>query len=469
MLLPLTAAFLLSNPLPIRAQDADFWAFLGAGRVVTRCDASSAAAQQASQRLQRLDARVQALETSEPVTETVRDLHDVLRTECFLAASETDRAPQPDSVLSLKEWWMNGGGVGWLETFVKLPLLGPIENLKPHIAVPADVRKTLNLEAHREHPLTAILCPLTDTACGSETRGWKRRAEEFFEAHPVRALQIGSATLEPLPSEPAALSRHCTERTSGTDAQQRYQRWRDCVEAGRPKQMALPLGNFKPPRAGWLVIAGRRGHYEFCDTTRAYDLTTGAAFIDDSCSALVLKRGGSVDFDATDSARAGRVSVGRISVENLREAVWMLLLRGEAEEVQLETAYYPLPPGVTPRLHARPDDNAFVLGAVGFSTGQSSLTWRWIPDDAPSFVGEVTWPDSYDAADGHASSLLAIAEAGFLEGCAPRQLPSVSTLTPPQARNLNEVRDGEIKSLNRDLQHAVERWRTLPACSADRR
>ncbi len=57
------------------------------------------------------------------------------------------------------------------------------------------------------------------------------------------------------------------------------------------KRIALPLGDVKAPDTGWLVIAGRRGHYEFCDTVRAYDLETGAAFIDDNCSELTLQLG----------------------------------------------------------------------------------------------------------------------------------------------------------------------------------
>jgi hypothetical protein len=42
-----------------------------------------------------------------------------------------------------------------------------------------------------------------------------------------------------------------------------YQDWRDCIEMARPKRVALPLGDFKAPTTGWVVVTGRRGHYDF--------------------------------------------------------------------------------------------------------------------------------------------------------------------------------------------------------------
>jgi hypothetical protein len=79
----------------VGAQDASFWAFLE-GRVVTRCAEQSAAhVQAAAERLQRLNDRVERLESSDPVDEVVGGLHDLLRTECFLAAAEIDRVPSP--------------------------------------------------------------------------------------------------------------------------------------------------------------------------------------------------------------------------------------------------------------------------------------------------------------------------------------------------------------------------------------
>ena len=119
---------------------------------------------------------------------------------------------------------------------------------------------------------------------------------------------------------------------------------------GTAQARRLATRGSKAPTTGWVVITGRRGHYDFCDTTRAYSLTTGAAFTFDSCSALALKSGGNVDFGATNKARVESVKVGSIPADNLREAAWMMLFRGEAEELQLKAADYPLPAGLIPQV-----------------------------------------------------------------------------------------------------------------------
>ena len=56
------------------------------------------------------------------------------------------------------------------------------------------------------------------------------------------------------------------------------------------------------------------------------------------------------------AAGFGVSTAGVVPAQNLREAVWMLLLRGEVEEVQLNAEFYPLPDGVTPQATVRRDD-----------------------------------------------------------------------------------------------------------------
>ena len=269
-------------------------------------------------------------------------------------------------------------------------------------------------------------------------------------------------------SGPGVTSRECAEKAASSAVDLRYQAWRTCIESRRPTRFTLPLGDFKAPATGWIVVSGRRGHYDFCDTTRAYDLATGAAFISDSCSALALRRGGNVDFDATDRARVERISAGTVPVQNLREAVWMLLFRGEAEQVQLEAEYYPLPPGLVPRVTVQEEDDVFTAG-MSFNTGQTDLVWRWVPAAGTAFVGEVTWPGSYDAAEDHAVSLLTIAEEGLVAGCAAQPVPSPAAVRSRSARNLNDVSAESIRELDRDLGKAFDKWKALPVCQAGAR
>ena len=450
----------------IHAQDQSFWSFLEPGRVVTRCPVSSAESRQARTRLERLDRRIEQLEDVDPPAGAIEELYALLKSGCFLAAAETERVPRPDTALSLKRWWFDDGGRDWLESFVELPRQGLINALEPYIVIPPDARATLNLEAHRDHPLQSFLCPLGDTPCGAATRGWRLRAEAHFDAHRSLGRNEGSMTFDERPASGAAVtSRECAGKASHGEPSERYHTWRACIEERRPKSIALPLGHFTAPKDGWMIISGRRGHYGFCDTTRAYDLATGAAFISDSCSGLALKRDGSVDRGATDEARVERLAAGSVPVENLREALWMMLFRGETAEVQLKAEYYALPEGFVPQV-AVPLEQNDAIGPVWASTSQTSLTWQYVPRSGSGFVGELTWPSSFDAADDHAAFLLDVAEQGF-GGCARQaRLP---VLGKQEVRRLNDVRTEAIEELRADFVKAARKWAGLPACRPARR
>jgi hypothetical protein len=75
---------------------------------------------------------------------------------------------------------------------------------------------------------------------------------------------------------------------------------------------------------------------------------------------------------------------------------------------------------------------------------------------------------SYDAAESHAASLLAVAEEGFVERCAELRFPAASTFTSSKDRNLNEVAADAIREHDRDFKKAADKWRALPLCSAAR-
>jgi len=453
------------------APDDGFWSFLKPGRIVTRCAESSAAFQSARDRLGRLDERIERLGDADPPAPVVAELHALLKTECFLSGAETSRIPRPDTSLSLKTWWREGKGGLWVASLLEIPTFGEIHALKPHVGVPPDTRTTLNLEAHADHPLSRLLCPLADPRCGAATKGWRMRADAFVEAHRLRDRMRISASGEEMPRlQPDEISRVCAGKVADAAPGEKYLAWRRCLEERRTPQASLPLGNIRAPEGGWLVVSGRRGHYSFCDTTRAYDLATGAAFIDDSCSDLALQPDGSVDRDATRRARVGRVAAGSIPAQNLQEAVWMLLLHGEAEEKQLTAEFFPLPDGLEPRFivsAGRPDDPEPDLPAWG-STSQTQLTWQWTPPSGPAFVGVLTWPDSSNAVEEHAAVLLDVAERGFVEGCVRGTVPPKTIVASPDARRLNDVEGAAVKELADDMTQALERWKTLRACEPRR-
>jgi hypothetical protein len=93
-----------------------------------------------------------------------------------------------------------------------------------------------------------------------------------------------------------------------------------------------------------------------------------------------------------------------------------------------------------------------------------------MPTIGSGFVGELTWPSSYDAAESHAASLLAVAEEGFVEKrCADERFPAASSFTSAKDRNLNAVYADAIREHDRDFKRAAERWRALPVCSSSAR
>lgn len=267
----------------------------------------------------------------------------------------------------------------------------------------------------------------------------------------------------------------CVDAAMERPERERYQAWHACIEDDGETHTALPLGNYRAPREGWLVVRGRRGHYAFCDEVRAYDLATGAAYIARSCSGLALVEGGGVDGDVTDAAREDGTLVGRVPVDALREAAWMMLLADEVEHDVRAGGFAPyIPEGIDIVL---PETKPFTGHSRGHShsTDQTRLYWSWSLKGATVDAGELTWPSDYnDAARDHAVRLLDIAEAGFVAGCAPARLPAPRTLLgkpPPESLDDEEDEDANEDAVPKQarLMLALGRLRTGARCLGRRR
>jgi hypothetical protein len=434
-------------------------------RVFARCPDAAPEHQAAAARLRQLKDQVERLEDAAPPAPVLAELRSLLESNCFQMASEARRVLEPDTSVSLTEWWATGGE-DWLDSYLELPRLGTLPQLRPHVVIPPDARRTLYLQANRAHPLQLLLCPLGDAGCGAETRGWKIRADAAFaaqdaiEQQPQRDLDR--------PGRPSAedAARNCATQTGQGAGAGQYQAWRACLDSVRPKRTALPLGDFKAPDAGWVIISGRRGHYEFCDRTSAYDLATGSAFVYESCSELVLNHDGSVYRAATDQNRTERVRTGRLHVDNLREAIWMMLLRSEAEVVQLRAETYPLPDGIVLQIAAGFGRTAATAWSMSTwsTTAQTMLTWRWMPGNGRPLAGTVTWPNSSDAAEAHAAALLDVAEQGLVEGCPARAAPQPSAVKTVDPVRLDDVADDVLRDLDVDYAKAFARWKSVKTC-----
>jgi len=457
---------------PAQAQDSGFWTFLTPGTVQARCAESSLPYQDARARLDRLDEYVARLADAPNDTVAIGELRSLLTSECFRPAAESDRIATPDSTAALKKWWTDGGLL-WLESYLELPELGDTRHLRRHIVLPPDTRSTLAIALERDDPLRALICRVDDATCGVETLGWVDRAERAFEAHRIAHADDNQIfvkdSFQAIAATPEAASQRCAaDLPDGTNAT-RYQAWRDCLDRQRPRTSALPVGRLKVPAAGWLIVSGRRGHYSFCDPTSAYDLASGAAFVHESCSGLALVPDGSVDRAQTDAARHDHVRSGRLSIDNLREAVWMLLLQPHVTRIQVKAEYYPLPEGLAPETVARsPTDDPTLFDSVTMSTAQTTLTWRWVPAAGREITGELVWPGSFDGAQDHASSLLNVAELSLIPGCVPRRAPPESLLGPP-AISVNPIDAPPQRAFYDKVTAAYKQWARVPQCEERRR
>jgi hypothetical protein len=423
-----------------------------------RCEPESRAWIAGQKALEALQASISGLADREPTAPALDQFAALLSTECFRFALESPRLPAPDTALSLKQWWADGG-YDWLASYLQLPELGPSTDLKKHVVVPPDTRRTLRVGSGSAH-LAPLVCALDDPKCAADTQGWRTRAESFLSLHRVREQERERDS--DLTKDLAAHYGTCEEIAAKAPDALRYRAWRDCLESRRTERWTLPLGRLKAPASGWLIVSGRRGHYSFCEAIGAYHLGTGAAYIAENCSSLVLNKGGGVDRRATQRAARSRMLTGTLRLDNLREAAWALLLFKEAEEVQAGAEYYPLPKDVTPVLSSKEwqGSAAFSVGEWA-STAQTILDWSWVPEAGPAATGELTWPTSANGVEEHAASLLEVAEGALVEGCPPSPLPPLDLVRKRIRVNQRDA----VPGLDKELVERFRSWRPVPPCN----
>ncbi|MBN9684105.1 MULTISPECIES: hypothetical protein [unclassified Corallococcus] len=421
---------------------------------IVPCPPDSADWQAAREELSAFDARMEALPMDGEVEEARSGLMLLLSHRCFgIARAEEGREPlswDEETVapaLALKTWWRDGGKA-YFTSQLELGRAGA-----QTVVIPPDLRVVLARESSPKHRLASLLCPLNAGECGAETEAWRARAEKAFRPENRRP---GTFDADPPPPT------DCMKEARKQPSRSRYKAWRVCLALdpdARNVQTVLPLGRIRAPTDGWLVIRGRRGHYNFCDQLDAYHLATGTLYRSSSCSGLALKSDGQVDGAATNAARRSGVKVGRVSPERLRELLWMLLLAPEVDDrVQVEAVRIPVPKGLRVEWPATDDG---ILGGVaggvfGGSTAQTQLSWKWFPPGGAELLsGTFTYPNSWAAGEDHANVLMREAEATLQEGCPAlpvpvRELdftrePGVNRIDAPEG--VSKVQDARVDAL----------------------
>jgi hypothetical protein len=346
---------------------------------------------------------------AEAVLESIRDL---LRQPCLGLAVENGPLRLPSHPTAVRAWWQDGGKY-WLWSYIRPGKSGRSDDLRDTVTLPPDPRRVLFRETSGSPGLAPLLCPQAEPTCGAETGGWVVRATDALAAPRERRRTWHDEPEEPPPW-----------LACDSQAPDAYMKWRACIGNIDERVKALPLGRTRAPREGWLVVVGRRGHYEFCDGVSAYDLATGAAYRAESCSGLALRRDGSVDVETTDELRRPSVRSGSVSLDNVREAAWMLVMDTQTELVHTRARSYPLPRGLSAetRFSAVPEEPAYAL-AWRSNSAQTLLRWAWVRNDGTiQAEGDLIW-GSYDPSEAHAGDLIETAEGGLAPGCPPAPLP----------------------------------------------
>lgn len=427
-------------------------------RTIRPCDPEGAAYAAARAELEAIDAAIDKLTPAGDFAALVGRISDLTRGLCFELMQAS--SGQPTSALSLKTYW-NAGGHSRLLGYLELVKPAPIVWVEPSF------RRALTIETSPRSPLRALLCSAADHACAAETRGWEIRAEAAF----VRAARLVADGRRLQARERDRLARahlmhdDCAEIAKGAKVGQRFIRFRDCLDDQPDRRVALPIGHVRAPVRGWLVISGRRGHHQFCDETRAYDLSTGSAYRVGTCTSLALLPDGAVDHRATDDGRLRVVEMGRVPVEALRETAWALLLMDEVDKnVRVEGWGQSLPTGI-PIVETVSPEGHLELHGLGssftLSSGDTTLIWREV-DAEEIKSGTLTWPEERnDPERDHALTLLKVAEAGFTAGC-PAAAPPLSLIDESPRLSAHRP-DNDETSLDLAARLVADSWQEVLA------
>jgi hypothetical protein len=420
------------------------------------CDPASTDYRDARQRLDRIDAEIQALAPDGDPASIVRELNALGSSPCFAIGGGLELPEQkgphdggPDSAYALKAFWRDGGK-DWIEGYLDLAVPAG-KGGQRYLWTEPDFPVTLSRETNGNTALAPMLCSVSDEACSKETESFRTRFDgrfELFDAgrrladqrkfeHDSDFLDLGLCLSQPAASTQLAA-------------------WVRCLRDHRDRRLAIPLPGVRRPTSGWLFLeesgSGIAVSERMCDSERAYDLATGAAFEVRSCLRGILNASGAYDQDATERTRWTESARGSVPPSALSEAVWFLLQvdslydraisRGSAVPAGLELSYTPT--------------KALLRGGrVSHFCSCSDCggpSWTYVIEGATIAQGVTKWTphcwDPHAEVQSYAAELLVIAEQQFTAGCPSRE--------PPRTRPLRQL-------VERGRDHPTERERSIDA------
>ncbi len=372
------------------------------------CAAGSDALSDARARYDALEMLVPRLDAAAPPSAFVSQVKALYEHECLAVA----RGDQPGldfevaTGIEAKIYWEAGLDM-WLRAY--LDFSDGADNTVWLLPSQPSVVTPLTRPGDRLAPWMCSADP--EDPCAKRVAAWRSRAQRTFEL-----FKYGGG--------PDRVN--CDPAENEGPEEDAYARWRACESKALRRHASLPVGGLGAIEDGWVVVYGRRGHYQYCDAVTALDLSSGSHYRFADCDHRPELDG--IAAAGGIPAASIEVETGNISLELLREFAWVALsVRYIQRSAVTETALgRQLPDGLR---MARPPAplSASGLGLWGRgSSGHTTLGWLWTRGSSKTPAhGELSWPDGLsDPADDHAVRLLDFAEQRSVPGCAAKKLPA---------------------------------------------
>ncbi len=392
-------------PLPHTAQSA------APALVPSLTGCSAEFAKSLDQRIQHLDQRARLRSDENDLPRLQRELDEIWQSPCLAHVARVLSVPKPARRSEIEELFIQGLG-GALRANVGGRALSRGKRV---FAIPP-----LPLPALSEAALRALgpwLCAASDSVCGARAQSYIERAHRVFD----RAELLKKAVLSNQNRDVALCKGVETISADQARTQTPFEAWAGCVISEAPWTHRYAPLRYRAPERGWLVLRGRRGHYEFADEIRAYDLATGAAYVVSSSSALVLSDT-DVDHAAVDRGRKPEAFTGKVIGDQVRELAFVLLTLDAVMPLRIRVHPAPFPEGLALTLTSSPRPTK--TGPSGWnSSAQTEIAFSLVDQGKLVAEGSFTWPNSSQPAEDHANELIRILESGLERGCAPARLP----------------------------------------------
>jgi hypothetical protein len=288
----------------------------------------------------------------------------------------------------------------------------------PHIALPPEIPPALPEPARKR--LEPWICTdaqaTTEEAClqGAAYQAKLTATAVELEQRGMALLHVHTVTAG-LHILPAAT---CDGSAGYDQPPSSFQAWLTCVSRRAPRAVHYaPELALRAPERGWLLVRGRRGHYQYTDELHAYDLATGAAYI---ARRQDILHGGPEAQTQVASA------VGRVPTDALRQLAFLLVSRPALVELRRVPYFAQLPGPFLPSVPDAPLPEIPVDLRRMPRTNQTRLDYVYL-DGRLRETGSFHWPMTDDF-DGLVIGLVGALEQNFAAGCAPARLPSTMQL-----------------------------------------